>query len=478
MSRKELPRPGLLAAALAGRITNREGATALHMTPRQFQRLKQRFRVGGALAVRHQGRGRPSHRRLPATVCAQIQALLQDRYAGFNDTHLTEKLCEHHGLPVSRESVRRLRRALGRPAVHRRRPAQHRARRPREPAAGQLLQLDGSAFDWLEGRGPAMTLLGAIDDATSTVVALHFRPTEDLHGYATLLHQVFTTVGLPVALYGDGVNILVRTDRHWSLAEQLAGTQAPTHLGRVLQDLGIGYVQARSPQGKGRVERLWGTLQDRLVSELRLRTVRTRAAANAFLPEFLADFNRRFARPPAQPQADPVEQLEKLAKLKPAFKKDGTVTAGNASGINDGACALLLASAAALNTHRLQPLARIISAAAVGVAPRIMGIGPVPAIHKLLTKIGRRLDEFDRIEINEAFAAQVLACTRSLGLADDADYVNGNGGAIALGHPLGASGARLVMTAAYALRRQQQSRALVSLCVGVGQGVALALERV
>ena len=170
--------------------------------------------------------------------------------------------------------------------------------------------------------------------------------------------------------------------------------------------------------------------------------------------------------------------LEQLAKLKPLLGTDSTITAGNASGINDGACALLLASAAALNTHRLQPLARIISAAAVGVAPRIMGIGPVPAIHKLLTKIGRRLDEFDRIEINEAFAAQVLACTRSLGLADDADYVNGNGGAIALGHPLGASGARLAMTAAYALRRQQQSRALVSLCVGVGQGVALALERV
>ena len=169
---------------------------------------------------------------------------------------------------------------------------------------------------------------------------------------------------------------------------------------------------------------------------------------------------------------------EQLAKLKPLLGTDSTITAGNASGINDGACALLLASAAALNTHGLQPLARVISVAAVGVAPRIMGIGPVPAIHKLLTKIGRRLDEFDRIEINEAFAAQVLACTRSLGLADDADYVNGNGGAIALGHPLGASGARLVMTAAYALRRQQQSRALVSLCVGVGQGVALALERV
>ena len=169
--------------------------------------------------------------------------------------------------------------------------------------------------------------------------------------------------------------------------------------------------------------------------------------------------------------------LEQLAKLKPLLGTDSTITAGNASGINDGACALLLASAAALNTHGLQPLARVISVAAVGVAPRIMGIGPVPAIHKLLAKIGRRLNQFDRIEINEAFAAQVLACTRSLGLADDAEHVNGNGGAIALGHPLGASGARLVMTATYALRRLQQSRALVSLCVGVGQGVALALER-
>ena len=133
---------------------------------------------------------------------------MRDRYAGFNDTHCTEKLRELHGLAISRESVRRLRCSLGVPAMHRRRPPQHRSRRPRETAAGQLLQIDGSPFDWLEGRGPTMTLLGAIDDATSEVIALHFRPTEDLHGYATLLHEVFTTVGLPVALYGDGVNIL------------------------------------------------------------------------------------------------------------------------------------------------------------------------------------------------------------------------------------------------------------------------------
>ena len=254
MSRKELPRAGLVTAAVSGRISNREGAAALHMTPRQFQRLKQRFRETGAVGLRHQTRGRPSQRRLPASVAAQVQALLRDRYAGFNDTHFTEKLREEHGLVISRESVRRLRRALGLPARHRRRPAQHRSRRLREAAAGQLLQLDGSPFDWLEARGPRLTLLGAIDDATSQVVALHFRPTEDLHGYATLLHHVFATVGLPVALYGDGVSILVRNDRHWTLDEELAGTQSPTHLGQVLQELGIGYVQARSPQAKGRVE--------------------------------------------------------------------------------------------------------------------------------------------------------------------------------------------------------------------------------
>jgi hypothetical protein len=302
MSRKELPRAGLVQAALTGQITNREGAAAAHLSVRQFQRLKARVRLAGPLSVRHRGRGQPSRRRLPAALCAHVQALLQDRYAGFNDTHLTEKLREVHGLAISRESVRRLRRALGWPAVHRHRPPQHRARRPREAAAGQLLQLDGSPFAWLEARGPALTLLGAIDDATSTVLALHFRPTEDLHGYATILHHVFTAYGLPVALYGDGVNILVRTDRHWSLPEQLAGTQAPTHLGRVLQELGIGYVQAHSPQAKGRIERLWATLQDRLVSELRLRNLSTREAANAFLPEFLADFNRRFARTPTTPQ--------------------------------------------------------------------------------------------------------------------------------------------------------------------------------
>jgi 3-oxoadipyl-CoA thiolase len=165
-----------------------------------------------------------------------------------------------------------------------------------------------------------------------------------------------------------------------------------------------------------------------------------------------------------------------LAGLKPLLGVQTSITAGNASGLNDGAAAVLVASEEAVRRYGMKPLARIAGMASAGVAPRVMGIGPVPAIRKLLARTGRELSDFDRIEINEAFAAQVLACTRALGLDDDAGHVNANGGAIALGHPLGASGARLAMTAAFALRRHRQQRALVSLCVGVGQGLALALE--
>jgi 3-oxoadipyl-CoA thiolase len=179
----------------------------------------------------------------------------------------------------------------------------------------------------------------------------------------------------------------------------------------------------------------------------------------------------------ADEQPRPESSLEKLASLKPITSPEGSVTAGNASGLNDGACALLIASEDAVRTHGLQPLARLLGAASAGVAPRTMGIGPVPAIGKLLERLGLSLSGFERIEINEAFAAQVLACARGLGLADDSEVLNPHGGAIAFGHPLGASGARLLGTAAHGLQRDGHKRALVSLCGGVGQGLALAIER-
>jgi hypothetical protein len=167
---------------------------------------------------------------------------------------------------------------------------------------GAMIQVDASPFAWLQARGPALTLVGAVDDATSAILGLTFRPTEDLHGYAEVFRQVFTRYGLPLCVYGDRINILVRNDRHWTLEEQLQGAQHPTHLGAVLLDLGIGYIAAQSPQAKGRVERLWNTLQDRLVSELRLRGIATVEAANAVLPAFIAAHNRRFARAAATPR--------------------------------------------------------------------------------------------------------------------------------------------------------------------------------
>lgn len=173
----------------------------------------------------------------------------------------------------------------------------------------------------------------------------------------------------------------------------------------------------------------------------------------------------------------PDTTLDVLAKLRPAFKKDGSVTAGNASGLNDGAAALLIASDNGLKTNNLTPMARIVSSAVVGVEPRIMGIGPVGASRHALQKAGLTLDRMDVIELNEAFAAQVLACTRTLGLADDDPRLNPNGGAIALGHPLGMSGARLVLTAARQLHRSGGKYALCTMCIGVGQGYAVVIER-
>ncbi|MGD8384274.1 MAG: 3-oxoadipyl-CoA thiolase [Lysobacterales bacterium] len=174
----------------------------------------------------------------------------------------------------------------------------------------------------------------------------------------------------------------------------------------------------------------------------------------------------------------PGSTLEAMAKLPTPFRENGTITAGNASGINDGACALLLASEAAARQHGLEPKARVLGMATAGVEPRIMGIGPVDASRKVLDLTGLTLEAMDVIEINEAFAAQSLACLRLLGLPDDAEHVNPNGGAIALGHPLGMSGARLVATATYQLQRTQGRYALCTMCIGVGQGIALILERV
>lgn len=206
---------------------------------------------------------------------------------------------------------------------------------------------------------------------------------------------------------------------------------------------------------------------------LRSQQRAARAAADGYFDAELMPVGKLVAD--EQPRGDTT--LDKLATLNPLLGAGTSITAGNASGINDGACALLLASDDAVARWNLTPRARVLGMACAGVPPRTMGIGPVPAMGKLLARHGHELSDYDVIEINEAFAAQVLAVTRALGLADDAAHVNAHGGAIALGHPLGASGARLALTAMRSLERGGGRRALVSMCVGVGQGVALALER-
>ena len=303
MSHKEVPRAGLVRAARSGKITNAEGAAALGLSVRQFRRLKRAYERRGVAGLQHGNRGRPSARRLGQEVRGQIVQLLTTTYAGFNDHHATEKLREVEGLEVSRETVRRLRQSARLPAQRRRRPPRHRIRRERQPRAGAMVLIDGSQHRWLEDRHERFTLHGAVDDATGQILALIVRPHEDLHGYVELLHRVLQRHGVPLALYGDRFGALVRTDPHWSLEEQLAGRQTPTHFGQMLEDLGIGYIAATSPQAKGRIERLWGVLQDRLVAELRLNGVATLEGARARLPDFIADYNRRFARAPAAQDA-------------------------------------------------------------------------------------------------------------------------------------------------------------------------------
>lgn len=299
MSHKEARRPGLIQAAIEGKISNEEGARALGMSVRQFQRLKVRYRSQGLKGLAHGNRGRTSPRRASAELRDRVLTLLQGTYRGFNDHHFVEKLEDAEEIRLSRELIRRWRHEAGIAPVRRRRPVRHRHRRLREARRGALVLVDGSEFAWFGGT-QRLALLGAIDDATGEILALHFRPHEDLHGYTELLRRMAQAHGLPLALYGDRLGVFVRNDNYWSLDEELRGARKPTQFGRVLAELAIGFIPAGSPQAKGRIERLWGTLQDRLTNEMRLRQLTSIEEGEAFLPHFLDAFNRRFAHAPRE----------------------------------------------------------------------------------------------------------------------------------------------------------------------------------
>lgn len=300
MSQRELHRYHTLRLVLEQRLTAAQAAESLALSERHVWWLLARLRTEGRRALVHGNRGRPSGRRLPAALRAHILTLARGPYAGLNTAHLTEKL-QAAGLSVSRPSVHRLLRAAGVARPRRRRPPRHRARRPRKAQAGLLVLWDGSPHAWLEARGPRSCLVAALDDATGQLLpGARFVAEEDTVSYLALLKALVQTCGIPVALYMDRHSIFRRNDSAWTLAEELRGHQDPTQVGRALAALGIAPIYALSPQAKGRIERLWGTLQDRLVAELRLAGITTLAAANAFLPGFTAAFNARFARPAAE----------------------------------------------------------------------------------------------------------------------------------------------------------------------------------
>ena len=296
LSQKELQRVEVISRCVQGNLSCGRAAELLELTPRHIKRLKARYRQGGGAALAHESRGRPSHRRLPQRLRDRILTLVRTRYVGLNDHHLCEKLVEVEGFSLSRETVRRLLRRQGIGSPRQRRVPAHRLRRLRSARTGELVQLDGSAHNWLESRGPYLTALGMQDDASGKILAARFFPSETSQGYFHLLQSLLRRFGIPVAFYGDRSGVFVRNDDRWSLAEQLAGKRQPTQFGRALQQLGITFIAAQSPQAKGRIERLWGVLQDRLTSELRLAAACDLPSANRVLDRFIIDYNRRFAR--------------------------------------------------------------------------------------------------------------------------------------------------------------------------------------
>jgi len=296
LSQKELQRVAVISSCVQGDLACARAAALLDLTPRHVQRLKARYRQGGEAAMAHASRGQPSPRGLPERMRARILHLARTRYTGFNDHHLCEKLREVEGLALGRETLRRLLRSAGLGSPRKRRAPTHRQRRLCRAREGEMLLLDGSLHHWLEDRGPQLTLLGFLDDATRLVPVAEFFPSEDARGYFRLLRRLLRGYGVPLSLYGDRHGVFVRNDEHWSVEEQLAGRRQPTQFGRALAQLGVTYIAAHSPQAKGRIERLWGTFQDRLTSELRLTGAADLDAANQVLRRFLPDYNRRFGR--------------------------------------------------------------------------------------------------------------------------------------------------------------------------------------
>ena len=300
LNAREQRRLQVLNLVGSGQATAAQAGELLGLSVRQIRRLLTAYRREGAAGLEHGNRGRVSPRRVAEAVAAEILRLAQTEYIDYNDQHFTEELEDPHQIKVSRSTVRRLRRGAGLGSPRKRRAPRHRRRRERYAQAGMLLQVDGSPHDWLEGRGPELTLVAAIDDATSEIPFALFREQEDAAGYYLLLQHICQSHGRPLALYADGHTIF-QSPKEETLEDELAGKLPRTQFGRLVEELGIQLITARSPQAKGRVERLFGTLQDRLVKALRRANASTLEEANQVLQKFLPRHNARFAVEATQP---------------------------------------------------------------------------------------------------------------------------------------------------------------------------------
>ncbi len=300
MSQKERQRYHLLQMVIEGKTTLKEASRLMRVSYRHAKRLKRKLISEGARGLVHGNRGRPSPRALNSELADKILDLSLTKYTNFNDTHFTEKLKEEEGITVGRDTVRRLRRTNGIKPKRRRRPKRHFKQRPRKPQEGMMVLWDGSPHRWFGNDTPPCCLMAAIDDATGKLCEAFFIPYECSFGYLKLLKSIVNTYGIPVSIYQDRHSTLHRNDNNWTLQEQLAGEQEPTQVGGALKSLGITPIFALTPQAKGRVERLFGVLQDRLIAEMEIRNITEIIKANIFLAEhFIEDYNRRF---PVKPE--------------------------------------------------------------------------------------------------------------------------------------------------------------------------------